>query len=919
MEPTIKKILRDHFADGVHHSHVSMIEPKGKYQFGRQDFEEFISRYCEVVLTQQDPVLGVAEKPQHYLPILVDVDIKIEINEDDEMEFGEHIYSEEQVKQVIEVYQSVLRNIVEECTDEHLKCILLEKDIYYINVKEKSYAKNGFHLHFPNLFLSKVDQEVHLIPRVQDILRELKIFENLGFEDSGLMIDNACCKVPWLMYGSRKNEDMKPYIYSKTFNSESNEIDLEEAFRNYRLFDMRERLINVSGKVIEMLPRILSIIPYGRQTSELKYGLVSPLKEKRIIKEKKKHAKVSVQEALKDSAKLLPMLSMFRSSDRNEWINIGWALYNISDGCQEGLEQWLEFSARDETKFDEAVCINEWEKMTKKDKGYDMGTLKYYARIDNPEMYKEYNKEKSDIKIKESLNGSHNDIAQLLKIEYGIDFTCASVSGRGVWFKFSKHHWEEVEEGVSLRTKISDEIVQKYVDMGNDFYAKQHSAEDKAEGAMYESRLKLTQKIIANLKSAPFKNNVMKECMEVFYDKDFRKKLDTNPYLIAFKNGVYDLKNHIFRSGRPNDYISKSMPIEYTEFNHADDRVREVEDFLEKIFPDTSVRQYFVDQASDVFVGGNHQKVVYFWTGEGDNGKSVTQSIFEKMFGELAIKFNTTLITGKKTGNGAANPELARAGNGVRWAVLEEPDGDEQINIGTMKSLSGNDSYWARDLFETGKSAREMTPMFKLTFICNKLPKMRYSDKATWNRIRVIPFESTFVRRGEPCPETYEEQLREKRFPMDKEFSKKIPDLVQAFAWYLLKHHEHIVNDPTYVRYEPDKIKEATATYRKQNDIYRQFIEECIIEDGESRISLTELYAQFKEWFREGFPGQQALVKNEVKEYFIRAWDLPARGCIWHGYRVRTMQDDIESGNIVILDDDDLTDYEDGGKSLPPM
>jgi hypothetical protein len=125
-----------------------------------------------------------------------------------------------------------------------------------------------------------------------------------------------------------------------------------------------------------------------------------------------------------------------------------------------------------------------------------------------------------------------------------------------------------------------------------------------------------------------------------------------------------------------------------------------------------------MDQSSDIFVGGNHQKVVIFWTGEGDNGKSVTQSIFEKMLGPLAIKFSTTLITGKKTNTGAANPELARAGGGVRWAVLEEPDGDEQINIGMLKSLSGNDSYWARDLFEKGKATREMTPMFKLIFIC---------------------------------------------------------------------------------------------------------------------------------------------------------------------------------------------------------
>jgi hypothetical protein len=192
---------------------------------------------------------------------------------------------------------------------------------------------------------------------------------------------------------------------------------------------------------------------------------------------------------------------------------------------------------------------------------------------------------------------------------------------------------------------------------------------------------------------------------------------------------------------------------------------------------------------------------------------------------------------------------------------------------------------------------------------CNKLPKMKYSDPATWNRIRVIPFESTFVRPGEPCPETYEEQLRQKRFPMDKEFGKKIPSLIQAFAWVLLEHRKNIG-----VRTEPEKVRMATAMYRKQNDIYRQFVEESIVEEENSVLSLSELYMHFKEWFREGFPGQQVPVKNEIFEYFERLWGTPLTGKRWRSYRIRTLQDDIESGNVVILDESDLINYDEEEK-----
>lgn len=906
----VENILKKNYTDGVFHTHVSLIQPKGKFLFNREGFENFWKLYCELIKNNKENIVGIAEKPQSYLPVLGDIDIKIKETED--MNFGEHIYNSDQLQSVIEIYQSVLRNIVEDCTDEQLLCVVLEKPIYRITKNNNTYTKNGFHLHFPNIFLRKIDQEVQLIPRVQDLINESKIFINLGFEDSGKVIDNACCKVPWLLYGSRKSEEMNPYLVTQIIDHEGNKVSLDKAFRHYRIYDKKEKIINIKNDIEFYLPRILSIMPCGRETSELRHGLISPLKEK--IKEKRKknkdkQIKITTKEALEISKKLLPMLSQFRTEDRNEWMTIGWILFNIGEGSTEALDQWCEFSSRDKENYDEGTCIFEWEKMTKKD--LTLGTLRYYASIDNPEEYNNFKKVQAESHVKNSLSGSHNDIAKVLHEEYGNEFVCASISNK-TWFQFRNHKWQEIEEGVYLRQKISKEISKKYIDIGKELYMDMSKA-DKSEESAIQNRLKQVQKIVSNLKSAPYKNNIMKEAMEVFYDRRFREKLNKNAYLIGFKNGVYDLKLNCLRPGRPEDFISKAMPIDYKEFDETDEEVLNVYDFLEKVFPDKSVRNYFLDVSSDVFVGGNHQKQVYFWTGEGDNGKSVTQSFFEKMLGELAIKFSTTLITGKKTSNGSANPELSRAGDGIRWATLEEPDGDEQINIGTLKNLSGNDSYWARDLFQKGKEAKEITPMFKLIFICNKLPKLKYSDKATWNRIRVIPFESTFVRPGKPCPKTYEEQLRQKKFPMDKQFSKKIPGMIHAFAWVLLKHRTQIK-----VRIEPPKVTQATEIYRKQNDIYRQFIEESIIEDKSFTLSLIELYSNFKEWHKEGFPNYSLPIKNEIKEYFEKVWGECEKGSRWKGYRIRSLQDDIDDGSAIILKNEDLVEY-DNKKTLPPM
>ena len=1364
-----------------------------------------------------------------------------------------------------------------DCPRAFLRCF--RNPLYRITKNGTSYAKHGFHVHFPYCFLNRVDQEVNLIPRVQEMLKELRTFEDIGFEDSSLMVDKFCCKVPWLLYGARKESGMDPYLVSKVYNSEGEEISLEEAFRNYPLFDMREKQIKIKNKVIEYLPRILSIIPYGRSTCEVRNGLISPLKEqinnknqRNSSRENKEYNDITVSQSLDIAKQILPMLSDYRAQDRNEWMTIGWIMYNIGDGSSEALDLWCNFSSRSE-EYDEAVCIYQWERMTKKD--LTLGTLRYYASIDSPEKYTEFKKEQATKFIQESLNGSHNDVAKALYAEYGNEFVCASI-GSKVWFQFSGHKWEQIEDGIFLREKISGEIVDRYTNIGKDILTALAGCTEKGNEAMCNARLKQAQKMIGNLKSAPYKNNIMKEAQEVFYDKRFREKLDTNPTLFPFKNGVYDLNTNIFRPGRPEDFISKTSPIDYIEFEEDDEKVLDVYEYLEKVFPDVSIRDYFMDVSSDIFLGGNHQKHVYFWTGEGDNAKSVTQNIFEKMLGHLSIKFNTTVITGKKVQSGSANPELARAGGGVRMATLEEPNSDEMINIGIMKNLSGNDSYYARDLFEKGKEGREIIPMFKLIFICqskgtvitlnsgvsvsiekltqnhrllswdiktdglvstkqqkfidngeqecirltlldgrqitctpdhkyltskieakdiklydtqlkmgvsypkaddmfdaynyifnvgdmkfnlshhtdrlkasalcriigyiitdgslnkilcmghtidaqgildditlltnktpkisknktilkinlpveltkaisvilpvskgrkvyqemqlpeflfdkecptflirellggmfggdgvlpsivkkqctmmqlvaskeekhvqslvdgfekmsvvllerfgiesivsepkyyenyktdcsgknkynvflrickddsilqftekigvrycchksyrltaigsmlrykqtvrkqnqavidrtrelidkykrqninpliiqidkdtnetinifkstqeaqhctglhhsgikgsikrngycggykwiqqeqkseildepgccnikeayekaktevkekmglsdekniityskirsyylvykndtkmistdiegyldstglinfcnqentrktsstdekhhysvekdretlpcyqmsviniekvgkkhvydlnveepysnfiaegivthncNKLPKLRYSDKAVWNRIRVIPFESTFCRPDDPAPDTYEEQLRQKRFPMDKDFGSKIPDLVQAFAWILLKHRLNLKD-----RIEPEKVRMATAIYRKQNDIYRQFIEESITEEVNACINMTELYAQFRDWFKDSLPGQTLPIKNEVEEYFIRLWGEPSRGKKWKGYRIKTLQDDIDNGDAIVLEDSDLVNYEDDGIALPPM
>ena len=63
--------------------------------------------------------------------------------------------------------------------------------------------------------------------------------------------------------------------------------------------------------------------------------------------------------------------------------------------------------------------------------------------------------------------------------------------------------------------------------------------DDKKKKKMKNEKVDRINKTIANLKSTPFKKNIMTEAKDLFYDEKFDTNLNTDPWLIAFNNGVY--------------------------------------------------------------------------------------------------------------------------------------------------------------------------------------------------------------------------------------------------------------------------------------------------------------------------------------------------------------------------------------------
>ena len=892
-------------------THVSMVFPKGKFRFNHASIGHLWNEFCGMSPEQRSQ-FGVAEQSnERYLPVLGDIDLKVRDDPETLPEMIEKkingsvnhdvkdypvrvLYGEVEVKKLIKIYQSVLREVVEGCNDRMLTCVLLEKPMYKSHSGGQVYIKNGFHLHFPWMFLSRQDLNVHVYPRIQQEVQGL--FSYIGLDDPLDIIDTAVTKNPWLLYGCKKEgSHMQPYKVTDVYTSTLKKVDVKDAFKKYKLYDVSSGDRTTFGCPWDVMPRILSIFASHRATQRVKATAVAPF-HAQDNHDENSDACVELgpanPEDMDKARELISLMSSCRADSYRTWFSIGCIVKNISRGSRDGYDLFDQFSKRS-SQYSEAGVIDCWRNLDVRPTP-GVGSLIHFAKLDNPDGYASYREKLVKTKVDATIsNGiTHNDLARMLHDRYRGEFVCSSVSNRS-WYQHRGHIWEQIEEGTTLRSKISGEILEVYQKQIDDVKLKQVKAQGEYEEAVLKSQLKQLNKITTNLKTTNFKSSVMKEALEVFYDREFRSNLNTDKFLIAFKNGVYDLKTDDFRPGVPEDYLSKALPIKYMEkFTIDSAPVRDIKTFLEQVFPDRTVRKFFLDAYSQIFVGGNDNKWVIFWTGDGDNGKSVTQGLVEKMLGPLAIKFETTLLTGKKGNLGSAAPELSRAGPPVRHAVLEEPEKGEQINCGKLKQLSGSDSYFARDLFEKGKDAREIDPQFTLTFICNSLPDMRNPDKATWNRIRVIPFESTFVRPGMECPEEYEEQIRQKKFPMDKRFNEKIPSMLPAFAWYLLHHRRTQPPSPP-----PPKVLEATRQYEIANDKVKLYINEILESAPDENIGLAAIWSTYRDWQRENYPNIASPDRPSIIQYFSKVWGPMSKKQTWAGWRLKRRSDD-DSGGV---------------------
>ncbi len=847
---TIQKILRQSKTRQSFHTHVSMGTFKSKYNLSRDNLENFFSNY-----NPDKNTICLAEKPQKYSAVVVDIDIKRKVEDSNSQRKEKHITD------VIKTYQKVLLEIVQDIKPKDLTCVFLDKPIYEETKNKITYVKNGFHLHFPYIFLDKDTQKIHLIERVRKIITELKTFEDLGFADSGKMIDDTTSK-PWLIYGAVKEEGKEPYKISKVFNSKCEEISLEKGLIDYPLQDTQEKKIKLQSQedIIKNLPKILSIIPLFRDFSlikEPKLGLVNPNKtEHKEKRERKEYKEKNVSELLKDAKNLINIISDDRADNREDWLKIGWCLYNISEGSDEGFQIWNEFSQRCGDKYDESVCEFTWSKMNEGSLG--IGTLHYYAKLDNKKQYNKIVRENNKDILHESLNGSHYDIAQVFQNIYGynnVKITSQKDLSCFLWDDKTKLWKESGKE--TLCKLISDIVSPIYIKMGKELLTQLSKCTDKGDEAMCNARMKQVQKIISNLKSTPYVNNIARALAGHEIDKDFETTvINRKSNELPLKDGkLIDLKTLEVRDRCFTDYWSFECNA---SFLGEKANLQVVEKFFNDICCGSeNLVDYHRRLWGYLLTGEISDRSLHIFWGNGCNGKTSLVNIF----GNITKNFTAALsedVMLKKTSRGA-NPEMMPLLT-ARCGTLPESDKKEELNSKRVKTITGDDLITARHLFGHAISFKTQC---KPIWATNHKPKINVDDQAILDRLKLIPFLARFEKKQENTD--YIKDLQENK-------------LDEFLTWFCLGAYDWYSGQELTPCSE---MNSEMVKYIAENDIVSEFLEDTyhlISKEEYSRISKlekkdyvqnrTHVYGEFVSWVNDNNRQSDGLGKKDFYEQF---------------------------------------------------
>jgi putative DNA primase/helicase len=318
--------------------------------------------------------------------------------------------------------------------------------------------------------------------------------------------------------------------------------------------------------------------------------------------------------------------------------------------------------------------------------------------------------------------------------------------------------------------------------------------------------------------------------------------LDSDPWILNTANGMLDLhagehwkKQHT----RPYKHIretlcTKSVSVRYNEYAkcplwdaflyRAMGGNEDMVDLLRRI-------------AGYSLTGTTSEQALFFFYGEGANGKSTFLSVLRRLLGEYAIPAPRGLLEAEHNDDHATRlAALYR----VRLVIGSEVEAGKHLAESMVKDLTGGEQIAARRMRE---DYWYFEPTHKIIMQGNHRPIIVGQDEGIWRRMKVVPW-SVCIPEKERDPDLVEKLMVE------------LPGILRwavegCLAWQ---------TDGLGLR--SDLLEEAVREYRDEQkikgriiELIGEFFEACIEKTSGQTVARSVVRRAFEQWLRiNGFP-----------------------------------------------------------------
>lgn len=233
-------------------------------------------------------------------------------------------------------------------------------------------------------------------------------------------------------------------------------------------------------------------------------------------------------------------------------------------------------------------------------------------------------------------------------------------------------------------------------------------------------------RLISNLKRAQ-RSEVM-AYLEILIEENVTT---TNPNIIAFSNGLYDLRDGSFRGFTPDIVITNKIPWAYNPAAYSE----LLDHTLDRLAcDDPEVRALLEEMVGYCLYRRNELGKAFILIGDKSNGKSTFLHVVKNMLGdaniasldlkELGDRFKTAELFGK----------LANIGDDI---------GDEFIaNASVFRKLVTGERV---NVERKGQDPFEFNSYSKFLFSANVIPRMKDKTGAVQRRLVIVPFDAKFT------------------------------------------------------------------------------------------------------------------------------------------------------------------------------